>query len=263
VDRRRIALAGLLWSTVYGLWSAVGACTTVGTDPTQVVAIAFDSLPFPSIVAGDTLRDEAGVAQRLIATAFNSNGDVIDGAPFTFSVLDPGGTISAEGFLVSTDPGATSLRAVAQAGSLQSRPLSIVVTPRPDSMDANGTVPLVTFDLENAATQISGPVGVKVLSNTATPPAPVRSWLVHFSLEYRGNPVAENSTGMWLVDESDRRSVVDTTDAGGVAARRVRFTPASLLDSSVPDSITVVATSSFRGVPLAGAPVRIVVHVTR
>ena len=33
------------------------ACIDLSTDPDEIVAIEFGDLPWPSIVAGDTLRD--------------------------------------------------------------------------------------------------------------------------------------------------------------------------------------------------------------
>ena len=84
--------AGVLAAVVAA--AVIGACTQVSADPKAVVALAFDSLPYPAVVSGDTLRDEAGVATALHATALNVDGDVIADAPVTFLLLDSGATLT-------------------------------------------------------------------------------------------------------------------------------------------------------------------------
>ncbi|HSU96608.1 MAG TPA: hypothetical protein VLI40_05220, partial [Gemmatimonadaceae bacterium] len=56
-----------------------------------------------------------------------------------------------------------------------------------------------------------------------------------------------------------RKSTLDTTDATGTSQRRIRLRPLSL--KSVNDSVVVVATVRYRGIPVAGSPVRFVVQV--
>jgi hypothetical protein len=96
-----------------------GACTKVGGDPNAVVAISFDELPFPAIVVGDTLRDEAGVPLQLSAIALNPEGEIIADAPISFLSLDPGGLVSPDGFVISNPGTALTMRIVAEAGGLQ------------------------------------------------------------------------------------------------------------------------------------------------
>jgi hypothetical protein len=52
-------------------------------------------------------------------------------------------------------------------------------------------------------------------------------------------------------------STVDTTDAAGVAGRAVRIRPLYLLADV--DSVIVNATVKYRGAPITGSPVRLVV----
>ena len=87
---------------------------------------------------------------------------------------------------------------------------------------------------------------------------PVRAWRVTYALEYRGTVVPPDSRGIWLVDESFRRSAVDTSDGDGRVARRVRVVPDSLeITGDQIDTITVVISATWRGQPLAGSPRRL------
>lgn len=69
---------------------AATSCTDVPTEPDAVLSLSFDSLPSPSVVLGDTLRDSTGTARRLFATVFNFQGEVIPNAPVVFSSPDRG-----------------------------------------------------------------------------------------------------------------------------------------------------------------------------
>jgi len=239
-----------------------GACTKVGGDPNAVVALSFDALPFPAIVIGDTLRDETGVPVTLTAVALNPEGEVIPDAQITFLSLDPGVTVSPDGFLISNPGTALSVRVVAEAGGLQSRPLALIITPAPDSMAQDGIVDTISYSLANEAQNVSQAITVKLFNTEVTPPIPATGWIVHFSLEYHGVPEASaTSQRAWLVDEANRRSDVDTADAQGHASRRLRIAPGANPGLNDPDSIVVIATAAHRGLELRGAPVRIVVHI--
>ena len=68
----------------------------------------------------------------------------------------------------------------------------------------------------------------------------------------------QDSRGIWLVDESFRRSSVDTSGTDGRVARLVRVVPDSLqITGSQVDTITVVISATWRGQPLGGSPQRL------
>jgi hypothetical protein len=239
---------------------ALATCTEVGTDPAAVVALVFDALPYPAVVSGDTLRDESGAAAPLVALPLNSDGNPVATAQVQFLALDPGVTISEDGIIVSTDTAGASVRILAQVGGLQSRPLSLFVTARPDSAAQDGTVDTLRYQALDGPGNVSGAITIRVLSNTVTPPAGVRGWFVRYSVEYRGTTLPPNDeTVAWFVDESNRRTAIDTTGTDGRAARRLRVVSTALV--SDPDSLLVTATVTARGGPLAGTPVVIVVPV--
>jgi hypothetical protein len=234
-------------------------CTEVSTDPSLIVALQFDALPFPAVVAFDTLRDESGVARRLAGQALNGAGTPIVDAPVRYVATAEGLTISDEGYVIAGAVRATPVPIVAQVGGLQSRPLSLPVVPRPDTMSQDGSVDTLRYVVPDNASNASGPLRVRVQSRTVTPPANVSGWLVRYTVEYRGTAVPEDDPDIWLVDDSDRRSRVDTTGADGIASRRVRVRSTAL--AAVEDSVVVFAEVRAYGTPLAGGPLRFVVPI--
>jgi len=251
---RRRALAAVLGATLVG-----GACTEISTDPTLIVALSFDALPFPTVVAFDTLRDEDGVAQRLRGVALNSVGDPIPDAPVRFVATQPGVTISEDGYVIADSARSTTIPIVAQAGGLQSRALQLPITRRPDSVAAEGSIDTLRYVVPDNASNLSAALRVKVFSNEVVPAAAVRGWIVRFRVEYGGVELPADHPSIWLQDDGGRRSRVDTTGTDGIASRQLRVQPLGL--AAAQDSVVVYATVRARGAPLVGAPVRLVIPV--
>jgi hypothetical protein len=61
-----------------------------------------------------------------------------------------------------------------------------------------------------------------------------------------------------LVNDAGKPSIVDTTDASGIAGRKIRLHPLGLTSGTEVDSIVVNATAKYRGAPVPGSPVRLV-----
>lgn len=249
VYARAVALATVLTAS-----AIVGACTRVGSDPNAVVAITFDALPYPAVVGGDSLRDEAGQVLLLRAAALNVDGDTIPDAAVRYVLLDAGGAVSDAGHVVSTDAAVTSLRVVAEAAGLQSRPLTLIVTPRPDSAAREASGDTLRFTLPDDATNASQPITVRLMNLDGETPANVRGWVVRYTLDAAGD-----NGRAWFVDDANRRSSVDTTGPDGRAARRLRVHADSIRSAS--DSIVLHATAIANGAPLAGAPIRVVIQL--
>lgn len=235
----------------------VAACIDLSTDPDEIVAIEFTNLPWPSVVAGDTLRDSSGNVAPLVARLFDGDGDEVTGSveflPLRTTVRIIGGNR-----LVADDTATGSVGIIASAAGVQSvaRPIDIVAAP--DSLAASGTItPLAWVVPDDPALNTSQPLGVRVFSTATTPPEGVGSWIVRFTLEAGGRQIPESdSTQIFLVGETGRPSYADTTDTQGGASRRVRL---RVLPGSVPpDSAVITVRTSYRGVPLVGSPVRLV-----
>lgn len=256
----RVRALGL---TVAIVTAATVGCSDFGSGPSVPVAIEFDSIPFPAIIAGDTLRDAAGLAAPLRGVAYNSDGDVIDGAPFQFVSLDTGIAIGAEGYVVATRRDGT-VRIVASTGGLQSTVRRLQVTRRPDAVDATGeTTIAVGYQVPDVAANVSPALAVRVTSaDVAGGVSPnVAGWVVRWRAVHAGDTLGPTDTTLVaMLGDGTARSMLDTTAVDGTSSRRLRIF-ANRLPTAV-DSFIVVAEVKLHGVPVAGSPVRFVVNVS-
>ncbi len=258
---RRSALARLACfvAAVVGL-----ACTDVPSDPETPFAIEVVPPVLPSVVRGDTLRDTLGAVAPLEVHVLNADNDVIASAPVTFVKIDTASLLTIDqqsGVIVGVDTG--SVRVAATVGTLQSAPLALVVTLRPDTMTAlSSLLDSMQFlvgrdtrlDLRVRLGHDTTPGGV------SDPTVPVRSYLVRFEIvEPAGLPPAD-TTVVTLVNDAGRPSRVDTTDATGEAKRAVRLSPAVL---TVPPDSIIVEARAFRPdrTPVPGSPLRFIVRI--
>ena len=215
--RRRVIAAMIATVAV-----SAAACTEVSTDPNAVAAIQFDNAGYPSVVAGDSLRDSLGILLPLSAIALNNDGDPIEGAEIVYSSpdtvlrMDPGGVVFARGL----NPGGAATRVFATVGSLQSQSVSLLTVSRADTMTA-------VVEADTTSGQIFDEAAFNVRGDTvaSTPRAPIPGWLVSFQLRYRGAllPAGDSSVAYPMVTAANRRipMFVDTTDAQGRAGRQV------------------------------------------
>ncbi len=211
------------------------ACTEIDTGPNVPASIEFPALPFPAVVAGDTLRDTSGVAAPLRARVFNPDNEEIVDAPVRYAALDAVVTVdSVTGVVVAGSRADTATRLVAYVGSLQAPPLRLSVVPRPDSVGPSGTIDTLRYSVSDTTRNLSGELAVRVVHHADTGDVPVRDWIVFFTLEDPADTVRAR-----VVGDDQRPSAADTTSAAGVAARKVRLLPAGL--TSPRDSIVVVA----------------------
>lgn len=235
------------------------ACLDLSTNPTEIVGIDFDALPWPSIVAGDTLRDGAGAVHPLSATLYAGDGSEVTDGPVAFLVEAGAVRVGDGNVLVADDTATGTAKLRASTTSVQSILKQLEIVPRPDSMEQSGTISALEWVVpDNASTNTSVPLGVQLLS-LADPDAaaPVRSWVVTFELLVNDQPVnPTDTTGVYLVGDAGKPSYADTTDAQGTVTRRVRvriapgFTP--------PDSVVLTMRAAWKGTALAGGPVTLV-----
>jgi hypothetical protein len=239
-----------------------GSCTEVSTSPQKAVAIQFDTLPFPAVVTGDTLRDSLGRAAPLRALAFNSRQEVIAGAAISYVALDTGVTITPGGFVTAQRRDGTA-RIVASVSGLQSKDLTVQVARRPDSVVATGKLSdTLRYALpDNAAQNVSTALSLRVAtSDSAGGVNGSRGWLVSYQAFFRGQPLAPLDTTVASLWGDDRRnSAIDTTDASSSASRILRVRPQAPTFTAA-ESLVVIATVRYRGAPVRGSPVRFVIH---
>jgi hypothetical protein len=88
----------------------------------------------------------------------------------------------------------------------------------------------------------------------------VGGWLVRWRTVHAGDTIAAtDTTWVALQTTTGARTALDTTDTDGTSSRRLR-----IFSSRIPapaDSFVVLAEVRRHGTPLAGSPVRFVVHV--
>ena len=268
---------------------AVLACTGAETGPNTPVAISFDSLPSPSIVIGDTLRDSAGVVAPFAATVYNGEGNPILDAPVRWFSLTrdtlnrvTGDTVvlavdSITGIAVAPAPStealfyarrSTTATVVPQVGRLPGPSRQIPLTLPPDRLTGPERIDTIVRNRDPEQDFLpSASFAVSVQHDSAglgTSFLGVRSWRVRFALEYHG-ALLTDSTIAWVAHPSGTRVSPDTlTDASGNASRRVWINEDNLVLATpeAPDSIVVIVTTSWKpGFPITGSPLRVVVPI--
>jgi hypothetical protein len=227
------------------------ACTEISSSSTAVLSIQFDSLGAPSVVVGDTLRDTTGTVVRPVVHVFNFKGNEIIPAPVYFLSPDSGITVdSATGVVFADSLLATPARIVATVGTLQAVQ-KVDVTVSPDLIQAVNTLDSLQYSLLDTTVNVSPLLQVKLTHGIAPDDSAVKSWIVSFAIVAQSDPKLGE-----LVNDVGMASVVDTTDATGIAGRKIRVHPVFL--KSTVDSIVVNATAKYRGVQVNGSPVRLV-----
>jgi hypothetical protein len=237
----------------------VYACTEVGTDPAAPVAIEIDPPILPAIAEGDSLRDTLGVARPVVARALNSRNDVIAEAPIRFFALRNDSSIiaidSVTGALVGLRVGEADV--VAQVAGLQSIRLPIRVTLTPDTAYTTG--PLVDSVLygiaDDTARALVVTVAKRATVNGRDTVLPVPFWRVRYTITEPDDLAANtDTTRVYMANDANRLSRVDTTDAAGVARRRIRFPLAVVSDIARRTFVTEVVVLRANGTQLPGSP---------
>lgn len=242
-----------------GLLVALGCiawlgCTDVSGSSTSILSIQFDSLAAPSVVVGDTLRDTTGAVILPVVRAFNFKGEEITPVAARFRTPDRGVVVdSITGIVVGDSLRSTPARIVASVGGLQAIQ-TVDLTLRPDlavPVDGRDTL---SYSLLDTTLNVSSQLTVRLTHGVAPNDSVARSYIVSFAVVSQSNPGLGE-----LVNDARKPSVVDTTDANGVAGRAIRLHPVFL--TSQVDSIIVNATAKYRGAQVAGSPVRLVLVV--
>jgi hypothetical protein len=243
----RAALLAILGITVL----APFACSDIISSSASVLSIVFDSLAAPSVVVGDTLRDTTGAVVRPVVHVFNFKGEEVAQAPVYFLSPDSGVTVdSATGIVTADSLRSTPARIVATIGTLQAVQ-NVDVTLRPDSLQAVNALDSLHYSVVDTTLNVSPLLQVKLTHGIAPDDSAVKSWIVSFAIVAQSDPRLGE-----LVNDAGLASIVDTTDASGMAGRKIRVHP--LFITSAVDSIVVNATAKYRGVQVTGGPVRLV-----
>jgi hypothetical protein len=241
--------------------AAVGgvyACTEVGTDPAVPVAIEIDPPVLPAIAEGDSLRDTLGVVRPIVARALNSRNEIIAGAPIRFFALRNDSIIAVD----SSTGLVTGLRAgeaevAARVAGLQSVRLPVRVTPAPDTVyPTSSLIDSVLYGLaDDTARALVVKVARRATVNGRDTLLLVPFWRVRYTIVDPADLATNtDTTRVYIANESNRLSRVDTTDATDGGRRRIRFPLAVVSDTTRRTFVTEVVVLRADGTQLPGSP---------
>jgi hypothetical protein len=230
----------------------IAACVEIPTGADDILSIQFDPLPSPSVVVGDSLRDTLGIVKPVSFRAFNFSGDEVSNPPVTFSTVDRGIRVDPATGIVLGDSVRSGARVFADVGGLTAS-VMISVSLRPDTIIGSNDRDSLSYLLTDTV-NLSNPLGVRVLHIGTTDTSSVASYLVSFRI------LSPTDTAFaQLVTDAGTQASLDTTDTGGVGARRIRIDLRRL--TALTDSVIVQALVKYRGVNVRGSPARLVLKV--
>jgi hypothetical protein len=250
--------AGVRLAAIAAACVIVG-CTDINGSADHVASLEFSTLPYPAVVAGDTLRDSLGVATPLRAVAYNGGGATIDDAELEYIALDTGLTITSSGLVIARRRSG-SVPIIASSSALQSPRLTLQVARSPDSVAISGKArDTIIYDFNApTSTPVSGDLGVKVITKDTTGGVTgTQGWIVSYQLAFRNATIAPGDTSVLWLSDGTKRSTLDTTATGGTAARKVRLNLLGFPGGV--DSATVTATVRYKGQQVRGSPLRFVI----
>ena len=244
------------------LATLAAACLDMSA-PKGPASISVLQLPSGYVVRGDVMRDSAGAAAKLGVLAYDGDGQLIEDAGPQFFIVDsnPAAHFDANGVLVGDRLG--SIRVIGQIGNLQTPSMNIPITLAPRTIAA---VPIKDTLAAPLGSDSVSSVGFKALAAVvhAVGDTVVQGVYVHFAVT---RTLASSSQGPAVyIGEAGKPSTTDTTDASGSASRSLyvltrRLADPSLVCGQKADSVVVEASATYKGAPLAGSPVHIVVPV--
>ena len=239
--------------------TAVHACSEIGTDPDVPVAIEIDAPVLPAIAAGDSLRDTLGAVAGVVARALNSRNEVIAGAPIRFYAIRNDSAIIAVDSMTGRVAGLRvgDADVIAQVVGLQSVRVPIRVTSAPDTVYAiSPLVDSVRFALaDDTARAMRVEVARRATVNGRDTLLLVPFWRVRYTIvDPPGLATNTDTTRVYIANDANRLSRVDTTDAATGATRRLRFPTAVVSDTTRRTFVTEVVVLRPDGTPLPGSP---------
>lgn len=257
--RIRFALGAALGAAVAAVAASCGEVPTMENGIAYISAI---KLPSPVIEAGGVLRDSLGNPAPLRVQAFDRDSNLVTDVPVTFIVtpVDTGAHVDASGLLTVADSIRT-VSFVARVGSVLQTPVaSVDVVPAPTAMARKSPAGGVgDTAMALPASIVDSVVVTGVNKSGAT--IGIHGIVVRYAVDSVYTKAAGSSTVVLTDDQAHslrgmEMLAVDTTDASGLAARRLTVAGTGV------DSVVVRARANdLRGRPLAGSPVRFVLRL--
>lgn len=225
------------------------SCTDIPTGADQVLSFSVNPLPSPGVVVGDTLRDSLGIVRPLSVSVFNYQGTPSSSPKIRYTAGGRGIRVDSLTGVVLGDSVQTNARIVVSIGSFQA-PVTIGVTLKPDTLTGFNVRDSLGYSLTDTLVNVSPALGVKLLHGKTADSA-VAGYRVVFRISSPSGTLAQ-----LINDNGATGTTADTTDASGIASRRIRLNVAQLTVAA--DSVVVFASASYRGAAVRGSPVKLV-----
>ncbi|HEY6828655.1 MAG TPA: hypothetical protein VI259_17470 [Gemmatimonadaceae bacterium] len=257
--RRRIT-AGLLACAAIAV-----ACVDMSA-PKGAASISPLQLPSPFVVRGDTMRDSAGNVAPVTVTSYTAEGVPIADFPFETFVLDTmlRAHFTLAHLLIGDKLG--TVTTVGQASGVQTLTVNVPVTVQPTKLLLGKTPDTLFAPLgSDSATSVGHSILttiVKGVGDTA-----VQGVIVRYRITRTLASSSPTTPSVYLSDFGGKPMNADTTDASGNANKRQvtvftrLLTDQALISGQKIDTVVVEATASYKGSPLSGSPLTILVPV--
>jgi hypothetical protein len=241
------------------------ACIDMSAPKGRPASISSLLLPSPSVVVGDTMRDSAGKAAPLRVIAYDAN-DVPTPGDAQFFVVDsaPVGHV-ANGIVVGDKQG--SIHIIGQVAGVQTTPVTVPITVAPTAFALTGKIDTLRVPSAGINDTTSRSVGFATIAVTLRGVGDTASlgFVVKYELTKAPATIASSIPGIFFSDDGTKVSAVDTTDGGG-ASRKLYVRSWLLVDQALRagskvDSAVVIVSASYKGAPVFGSPIRVVIPI--
>ena len=259
------AMTGMACSDIFG-----------SASRSPIAAISALSLPYPTVVVGDVMRDSLGQPAPVSIQAFDANGNVITTQSPTFTVLDgTTSTLSASvqidqnGFVHGLVRDTVGARVFAGFGTLTAPPQRVLVSVPPTTATKTVAPWEIDFDvLVNdtlTPSNWSAPLDL-TLADASGIHAQV--FIVTYAVTRFPSPRAAGDQAAYIGDDvTGKPTAQDTTDVKGLARRRVVLrqpkTDTLVLNGTKVDTVIVRATVKYNGADVSGTPIDYVIPVKK
>jgi hypothetical protein len=233
--------------------------------PKGPASISSIVLPSPSVVVGDSMRDSTGAVAPLSLNAFDANDVPLLGLTSQFFITDSlaAARIDKNNVIIGEKQG--TIHVVGQIGGVQSAPALVPITVAPTLLALTGKIDTLVVPFAGDTTSLS--TGSEAMSVTLRGAGDTASlgFVVRFQLTSAPPTIQGPIPGVFVSENGTNVSPVDTTDATG-ASRKLVVRAWLLADKDLQagnkvDSAVVVVSTSYKGRPVFGSPIRIVIPI--
>jgi hypothetical protein len=253
------------------------ACSDIlgSASRSPIASISALSLPYPTVVIGDVMRDSLGVTAPVSIQAFDASGKLVTDQSPQFTILDATTNtlastvqIDQSGIVHGIARDTVGARVFASFGTLTApaqrvfvsvAPTKAAQTPGPWEISFVDTIPDTL-----TATNWSPPLALTLSDANGIG---AQGFVVTYAVTRYPAPQTAGDTAAYIGDDAGKPSGRDTTDLKGVASRRVVLRQRVLADSvragTHVDTIIVRATVRYNGVDVPGTPLDYIVPVMK